>query len=78
VDDQDFVDDAAGELAERAGDQLSVTHYDPDHSIDEDRDMTIGTSAEGRLIFLYMTGKEDLRKWLLMRVAEDTGCIAKR
>jgi uncharacterized DUF497 family protein len=45
------------EAATVLGDQLSVTYYDPDHSIDEDRYITIGTSAEGRLIILSHTDR---------------------
>jgi uncharacterized DUF497 family protein len=34
------------------GDPLAVTFYDPDNSVGEDRFLTIGLSAEGRVIIL--------------------------
>ncbi len=33
-------------------DSLSVTFYDPDHSEEEDRFITLGTSLEGRFLIL--------------------------
>jgi len=41
------------------GDPLSITFYDPDHSIDEDRYITIGTSADGQLIIVSHTDRDD-------------------
>ena len=40
-------------------DQLSLTFYDPDHSVDEDRYITIGTSTDGRLIIVSHTDRDD-------------------
>lgn len=37
------------------GDLLSVTAYDPDHSVDEDRYITVGTSNRGRLLIVAYT-----------------------
>jgi uncharacterized DUF497 family protein len=36
-------------------DRLSVTGYDPDHSIDEDRFVTFGVSNRGRLLVVSHT-----------------------
>jgi len=40
-------------------DELSLTGYDPDHSDDEDRYVTMGMSAEGRLLVLSHTDRGD-------------------
>jgi hypothetical protein len=37
------------------GDQLSLTAYEPDHAEDEDRYLTIGLSADGRLLIVSHT-----------------------
>lgn len=62
-------DDAKAELNERKhgvsfaeamtvfGDPLSLTGYDPDHSEDEDRYLTMGSSAEGRLLLVSHTDR---------------------
>lgn len=39
------------------GDPLSLTGYDPDHSDDEDRYLTMGSSAEGRLLLVSHTDR---------------------
>jgi uncharacterized DUF497 family protein len=41
-----------GEAITVFGDPLSVTVHDPDHSIDEDRCTTFGTTARGRRIMI--------------------------
>jgi uncharacterized protein len=41
------------------GDPLSLTGYDPDHSIDEDRYITMGLSATGRLLIVSHTDRGD-------------------
>ena len=41
------------------GDPLSLTGYDPDHSDDEDRYLTMGQSAEGRLLVISHTDRGD-------------------
>ena len=55
-------DKAAGNLAKHGvsfqeaasvfGDTLAITYYDPDHSDDEDRYLTFGHSAGGRLLVI--------------------------
>ena len=40
-------------------DDLSVTVYDPDHSIDEDRYITIGWSQQHRLLMVSHTERGD-------------------
>lgn len=62
-------DDAKAELNQRKhgvsfaeamtvfGDPLSLTGYDPDHSDDEDRYLTMGSSAEGRLLLVSHTDR---------------------
>lgn len=47
------------EAATVFGDHLSVTFFDPDHSIDEDRYITIGTSSDGHLIIVSHTDRDD-------------------
>jgi uncharacterized DUF497 family protein len=39
-------------------DPLSLTGYDPDHSEDEDRYITIGRSVAGRLLLLSHTDRD--------------------
>ena len=48
------------EAATVFGDPLSLTVYDPDHSQDEDRYITMGTSVDNRLILVSHTDREDL------------------
>jgi uncharacterized DUF497 family protein len=40
-------------------DPLAITIYDPDHSQDEDRYITIGTSTPGRLLMVAHTNRGD-------------------
>jgi uncharacterized DUF497 family protein len=40
-------------------DPLSVTFFDPDHSIDENRFITIGQSIVNRLLIVAHTDRED-------------------
>jgi hypothetical protein len=47
------------EAATVFGDPLALTFYDPDHSDDEDRYLTIGHSEEGKLIIISHTDRED-------------------
>ncbi len=61
------LDKAAGNLAKHGvsfqeaasvfGDPLAITYYDPDHSEDEDRYLTFGHSAEGRLLVISHTDR---------------------
>ncbi len=41
------------------GDPLSLTGYDPDHSDDEDRFITVGLSTVGRLLIVSHTDRDD-------------------
>lgn len=48
-----------GEAATVFSDPLAVTWPDPDHSIDEDRYLTIGQSAAGRTVIVSHTDRDD-------------------
>jgi len=41
------------------GDSLSLTGFDPDHSDDEDRFITMGDSASGRLLVVVHSDRDD-------------------
>jgi uncharacterized protein len=41
-------------------DPLSLTGHDPEHSIDEDRYLTMGMSAEGRLLIVSHTDRGEI------------------
>ena len=41
------------------GNPLSITYPDPDHSIDEDRFITIGESSRARLLIIAHTERGD-------------------
>jgi uncharacterized DUF497 family protein len=45
------------EAATVFGDDLGITVYDPDHSRDEDRYITIGQSGNGRLLIISHTDR---------------------
>jgi uncharacterized DUF497 family protein len=47
------------EAATVFGDPLAVTFFDPDHSDEEDRFLSIGMSADGRVIILSHTDRDD-------------------
>jgi uncharacterized DUF497 family protein len=47
------------EAATVFGDDLGITVYDPDHSRDEDRFITIGWSDQRRLLMVSHTDRED-------------------
>lgn len=50
------------EAATVFGDPLAVTYLDPDHSIMEDRFITVGMSSAGRvLIVAHMDRRENVR-----------------
>lgn len=40
-------------------DPLAMTYDDPDHSFEEDRYTTMGTSLAGRLLFISHTDREE-------------------
>jgi len=48
------------EAATVFADVLGWTFFDPDHSRDEDRFLTIGTSNTGRLLIVSHTEEDDL------------------
>lgn len=47
------------EAATVFGDPLSMTFYDPDHSIDENRFITVGLSRPGKLLIVSHTDRGD-------------------
>jgi uncharacterized DUF497 family protein len=47
------------EAATVFGDPLSMTYFDPNHSEDEDRYLTFGRSAAGRLLVVSHTDRGD-------------------
>ena len=40
-------------------DPLAMTYFDPDHSLDEERFITIGHSSRGRLLFVAHADDDD-------------------
>lgn len=40
-------------------DPLGITVYDPDHSVDEERYLTVGASARGRLLIVAHAAEDD-------------------
>jgi hypothetical protein len=57
------------EAATVFGDPLSLTVYDPDHSQDEDRYITMGTSVENRLLLVAHTDRDDRIRVISARIA---------
>ena len=51
------------------GDSLSLSIPDPYHSIGEDRFITIGTSAKGRLVVVVHTDRHDIIRIISARRA---------
>lgn len=51
------------------GDPLSLTGFDPGHSDDEDRYITMGTSAAGRLLIVSHTDRGDKVRLISAREA---------
>ncbi len=47
------------EAAYVLGDPLSITYHDPDHSVREQRFITIGTSRSGRVLMVAHTERGD-------------------
>jgi uncharacterized DUF497 family protein len=47
------------EAASVLGDPLAITFFDPAHSDDKDRFLTIGMSKEGRVVILSHTDRDD-------------------
>jgi uncharacterized protein len=50
-------------------DPLALTGFDPGHSDDEDRFITMGTSTEGRLLIVSHTDREDKVRLISAREA---------
>jgi uncharacterized DUF497 family protein len=57
------------EAATVFGDPLSLTAYDPDHSQDEDRFITMGSSVDNRLLLVSHTDREDRIRIISARLA---------
>ena len=57
------------EAATVFGDPLSLTVYDPDHSQDEDRFITMGSSVDNRLLLVSHTDREDRIRIISARLA---------
>ena len=47
------------EAATVFGDPFSMTYHDPDHSLDEERYITIGHSVSGQLLMVAHTDREE-------------------
>ncbi|HTS17550.1 MAG TPA: BrnT family toxin [Verrucomicrobiae bacterium] len=47
------------EAATIFGDPMAVTYHDPDHSVAEDRFVTVGTSRAGRVLIVAHTDRGD-------------------
>lgn len=60
---------AFDEAATVFGDFLSRTFPDPDHSLDEDRFNTIGTSDRGRVLIVSHTDRENRTRIISARKA---------
>ena len=62
-------DVAFEEAATAFGDTLSLTIFDPDHSIDEDRFILLGASNRGRLLVVAHTEQSDTIRIISARLA---------
>ena len=51
------------------GDPLATTIIDPDHSDDEERWLTTGTSAEGRTVIVWHTNRDEAVRIIGARLA---------
>ena len=58
-----------GEAATVFSDPMSVSFPDPDHSLDEDRYLTIGVSASGRTVIVSHTDRENRIRIISARTA---------
>jgi uncharacterized DUF497 family protein len=58
------------EAATVFGDFLSRTFPDPEHSLDEDRYITIGTSDRGRVLIVSHTDRDDRIRIISARKAK--------
>jgi uncharacterized DUF497 family protein len=60
------------EAATVFADTLSLTGYDPDHSVSEDRYITMGLSAGGRLLVVSHTDRGEATRIFSAREASPT------
>ncbi len=60
---------AFSEAATVFGDPLAITFFDPDHSDEEDRFLTFGTSVDGRLLVVLHTDRGSRNRIISARVA---------
>jgi uncharacterized DUF497 family protein len=51
------------------GDPLAITYPDPDHSIGEERHITFGRSASGRLLVVAHVERQDVLRLISARPA---------
>jgi uncharacterized DUF497 family protein len=58
------------EAATVFGDPLAITFQDPDHSEDEERQMTFGQSLQRRLIVVSHTKREDRTRIINARLMD--------
>jgi uncharacterized protein len=57
------------EAATIFGDPLSLTYHDPDHSWEEERYITVGTSHAGRLLVVSQTDRGENVRIISARIA---------
>jgi uncharacterized protein len=57
------------EAATVFGDPLSLTYHDPDHSWEEERYVTVGTSQSGRLLIVAHTDRGENVRIISARTA---------
>jgi len=50
-------------------DPLAITYYDPDHSVEEDRFLTIGISSKGNLLIVSHTNRSEIIRIISARFA---------
>ena len=50
-------------------DPLGMTYFDPDHSEEEDRFLTVGHSTQGRLLVVSHTDRDDRTRIISARLA---------
>jgi hypothetical protein len=58
------------EAATAFGDPLSLTILDPDHSVDEDRFLLLGETANGKLVVVAHTDRNDTIRIINARPAD--------
>jgi uncharacterized DUF497 family protein len=56
------------EAATVFGDPLAITFEDPDHSEDEERHLTFGTSLQGRLLVVFHMERNDRTRIISARL----------